>query len=178
VTADGYLDDQTAGCIGGYARAGSTSGGSGTSRARRITGALPTLALPAGAPMVQGPLRGRHRFDLPCCGSPPETASWGFNSVLWAFNSAARSSGPVCGAVTAIRKLPGCSGCCHCASRMTKRSGAAAAVRPGPAALFRLTDLDIFRRSHARTGRAARCCRLFAPADRGPAGSFRVSLGW
>jgi hypothetical protein len=38
------------------------------------------------------------------------TALWGFSSVSWGFNSAARSSGPVCAAAAAVRELPGSSG--------------------------------------------------------------------
>jgi hypothetical protein len=69
LTAHGYFDDQTGDCIGGYARAGSTSGGSRTSRARRITGGM-TADFGVARWRTDGPrpVRGRHRFDLPCCG--------------------------------------------------------------------------------------------------------------
>jgi hypothetical protein len=61
------------------------------------------------------------------------------------------------------------AGGCHCASLMIKRRAAATALRPcprpGPGSPPRR-----FRRSHAWTGRAGRCCRLFSPAECGPGG--------
>jgi hypothetical protein len=63
----------------------------------------------------------------------------GFNSVLWGFNSVARSSGPVYRAAAAVRDWRAAAGGCHCASLMMKRRAAAAAVRPfvwpGPGSL-------------------------------------------
>src|SRR5689334_15055604 len=54
-------------------------------RVPRATG-LPALPLPAAVPTLQ-PCR---EAPLLICrgGQPPETASWGFNSVSWGFNSA------------------------------------------------------------------------------------------
>jgi hypothetical protein len=51
------------------ARAGSTSGGGGTSRARRITGGV-TADSGVASRRADGlwTVRGRHRFDLPWCG--------------------------------------------------------------------------------------------------------------
>jgi hypothetical protein len=55
--------------IGGYARAGSTGGGSGASRARRIAGGV-TAGSGVASWRAVGlwTVRGRHRFDLPWCG--------------------------------------------------------------------------------------------------------------
>jgi hypothetical protein len=66
VIADGYLDDQTAGYIGGSARAGLASGGSGTSRVWRITGGV-TAGSGVASWRAGGlrAVRGRHRFELP-----------------------------------------------------------------------------------------------------------------
>ena len=78
--------------------------------------------LPGGAVCVS---RARaHSVRVPvgygaCAESPACDLPWrltagdcltGFNSVSWAFNSAARSSGPVCEAAVAVWELPGSSG--------------------------------------------------------------------
>jgi hypothetical protein len=67
VTADGYPGDQTPAIPAG-ARAGSTSGGSGTSPARRITGAV-TAGHDVASWRTGGlrAVRGRRRLDLPWC---------------------------------------------------------------------------------------------------------------
>ena len=88
--------------------------------------------------------------------------------VSWGFNSVARSSGPAYGAAAAVQG-PASSGgrlslcfpddeasCCGCC-------GPGPAYGPVPADRPRC-----FRRSHARTGRAARCCRLLSSAKCGP----------
>lgn len=68
----------------------------------------------------------------------------GFNSASWGFNSASWSSGLACQTAAAVRELPGQQrGGCHRAPPMIKRSEAAAAIRPGPAAPSRLTALVI-----------------------------------
>jgi len=86
--------------------------------------------------------------------------------------------GPVYGAAAAARGLASSSGrlslcfpddeapCCG-----LPRSGPACG--PVPAHRPRC-----FRRSHAWTGRAGRCCRRVSPAECGPAGPCRVSLEW
>ena len=60
------------------------------------------------------------------------------------------------------------AGGCHRASPMSKRNEAAAAVRPGPAAPFRLTALVVSAVHAPGPARPGRRCRLFSPADCGP----------
>jgi len=61
---------------------------------------------------------------------------------------------------------------------MIKRSEAAAAVRPGPAAPIRLTGPSFPQFTCLdRPGRAG-AAASFRLRIAGPAGSFRVSLGW
>ena len=64
--------DSAAAPNGGYAPAGSTSGGSGMSRARRVTGGV-TADSGVARWRADGlwTMRGRHRFDLPWRGWPP-----------------------------------------------------------------------------------------------------------
>ena len=69
------------------------------------------------------------------------------------------------------------AGGCHRASLMIKRSEAAAAVRPGPAAPFRLTALAVSA-GHTSGCAAGWHCRLSWAARCRPGRPFRVSLGW
>jgi hypothetical protein len=110
--------------------------------------------------------------------TPAGTALWGVNSVSWGFNSAARSSGPVCGLRLQCGNCRAAAGGCHRASLMIKPREAAAAVRPGPAAPIRLTAPVVSAVHAPGLARPGRRCRIFPPADCGPGGPFRVSLDW
>jgi hypothetical protein len=70
------------------------------------------------------------------------------------------------------------AGGCHRASPMIKRSEAAAAVRPAPAAPFRLTALAISAGHKPGPVRRAGAAASFRLRIAGPVGSFRVSLEW
>ncbi len=61
---------------------------------------------------------------------------------------------------------------------MIKRSEAAAAVRPGPAAPFRLTALVVSAVHMPGPVRRAGDAASFRLRIAGPAGPFRVSLDW
>jgi hypothetical protein len=114
------------------------SGGSAASRVLRIAGDVIADSAPTSCRLDRlCPVRGKPA--LICSGAAGRRALpyGGSNSVLWGFNSAARSSGPVRGAAAAVRELPGQQRGCHRASLMINRREAAAAVRPGPAAPFR-----------------------------------------
>jgi len=64
-----------------------------------------TLPFPAAVPAGCGPLRGKPACDL-LWRLADGDGLIGFNSVSWGFNSAARSSGPVCEAAATVRELP------------------------------------------------------------------------
>jgi hypothetical protein len=156
---------------GGYARAGSTSGGGGASPARRIAGGVTTGS--GVASRRAGGLwtaRGGHRFDLPWCGWPPGTALWGFNSVLWGFNSAARVIGA---GLRAVRERPAAAGGCRGAFLGREPGDAAAAARPGHGAPSRPAAF-VVSAGH-RIGLRSRLA-LPSPSCRGDVGPARPWL--
>jgi len=84
------------------------------------------------------------------------------------FNSVARSSGPVYRAAAAVRGLAGSSGRlspCFPDDEAPRCDCRGPALRAGRSRVHRPRR---FRRSHAWTSRAGRCCRLFSPAKCGP----------
>jgi hypothetical protein len=121
----------------------------------------PALPLPAAVPAGYGPRAESPASDLLWrlaardCLMGVQLGLMGVqlgSKVIWAGFAGLRRR---CGDCRAA------AGGCHRASLMIKRSGAAAAVQPGPAAPSRLTAPRRFRRSHAWTSHAGRWCRLW-----------------
>ena len=140
-----------------YARAGSAGVASCASRAPWIAGgAVADSALTSCR--ADATAHARKALLLICRGGQRAgTAAWGFNSVSWGSTRLSWSSGPVCETAAAVRKNAGQQRQPpHRAFLMNKRSEAAAAVRPDPAAPSRLTILADFRSSQSWASQASR----------------------
>ena len=121
----------------------------------------------------------------PCKDGPAPDLPWrpaagdclmGFNSVSWGSTRLSWSSGPVCEAAAAARKIRAAAEGRHRAFLMNKRNEAAAAVRPDSAAPFRLTILADSAAHRAGLVRRAGDAASFRLRIAGPAGPF--VLAW
>jgi len=129
-----YLRDQAGGSHRSADRAGSAGVASWASQALRIAGDVVAGSAFASCRAGATADAGKALLLMSCRGGQlPGTAAWGFNSVSWGFNSAfmviwtglrGRSGGA---------EMQGSSGRLSPRFLMSKRSEAAAAVRPDPA---------------------------------------------
>jgi hypothetical protein len=156
--------------IGGYARAGSTSRGSGTSREQRITGGVT-----AGSGVASWRADGLWtcvKGTVLICPGAASRRGLPYGGSTRSHGGSTRRQGHL-GRFARLRLRCGncrAAGGCHRASLMIKRSEAAAAVRPGPAAPFRLTALAVSAGHKPEPVARAGAAAPFRLRNAGPAG--------